>query len=369
MKKLLLALSLAAVTASAMAGNHVRIPLSGLTGALAAHPAVPGMSGGGPGPIEPKPEPEPARGRGVLTGIEFGDVSSGIQIFRSAVLSNNGEGPLQLSAIAVEGAGYTLVSNSCGAVLAAGGDCAINIKLLPSGMLAHPGTAVVIVDGKELRAELSAQSRQGDLSITPAYRAFGNVVVGESATSSAHTLINMGNIPVTELVLSAPAGYAITSSTCGSTIPVGARCTFAFRFTPTAVKGYDSNSVIMTASSGWHSISLTGAGIAPVQTAPVLKLERPALDFGYQVIGQRGIISQTLRNSGTAPAYISRSSSTATVFPFANTCGAVIQPGATCGLNVYFEPMYEGQYGGSATLEFSNHAPLRIDASGYGYVE
>jgi Abnormal spindle-like microcephaly-assoc'd, ASPM-SPD-2-Hydin len=277
-KKYILALLAASISASALAGNFVRMPSPIVIGVLSSHPAVAnlpqGGAGGGAGPVNPggpqegpgptKPDPV---GKGSLEGVDFGSVTAGTRLVRSAVLRNTGDGPLAGISTYVQGAGFSLAGTTCGSILAAGSACDIEVAVVAEGMSAHGGSVVVNTSVGELNAALSAQSLKGELSGSAASRAFGNVQVGQSATSAAITLTNSGNYAVTGVSFAPPAGYSVAASNCGSILGAGASCSFAVRFAPTAEQAYPGTLKITSNNGGAHDIVLTGAGLGSMLSA------------------------------------------------------------------------------------------------------
>jgi hypothetical protein len=128
MKKLFLALAVAAATTSALAANYIRLPAPALIGAAPSHPAVGGFGGATPEPEKPVVPPE-----GSIAGIAFGSLQAGSIADLDAVLRNTGEVPLGLNvepgASSISGdPAFSFVSTSCAATLAAADSCAIKVR-------------------------------------------------------------------------------------------------------------------------------------------------------------------------------------------------------------------------------------------------
>lgn len=97
-----------------------------------------------------------------LGDINFGGVMDGTRRVHGALLSNAGVGSVRLGTPRVSGQGFALAAGSnCGAVLAPGASCLLNVELAATGVTAHAGTLTVpTVEAGELQASLSAQSRK-----------------------------------------------------------------------------------------------------------------------------------------------------------------------------------------------------------------
>jgi hypothetical protein len=134
MKKLILALAVAAATTSSLAANHIRMPVPGLVGQLASHPAVAGFGAVSPVPEVPvEPEVPVVPPQGSLAGINFGSIVAGATVDLDAVLRNTGEVPLVLNSMpgtqSLSGsAAFSFVGTTCAASLAVAETCAIKVR-------------------------------------------------------------------------------------------------------------------------------------------------------------------------------------------------------------------------------------------------
>jgi hypothetical protein len=269
---------------------------------------------------------------GTLSAVDFGAVPAGQGATRDATVTNTGAGPLTLGTPTAAGAGFSIATGgSCGATLAKGESCTVKVQLQPAGTSAHAGTLTVPVqDAAALTAGLAGQSQQALLgAISPAARAFGNVVVGQSATSPAHTLTNTGNIAATGLTYTAPGGFGITQGGCGSTLAAGASCQFTLSFSPTQGQAYAGNATIGSANAGTQLVALTGTGAQSVAT-----LTSPAtlaLADWYQAGTITGAFSY--RNDGNAAMTLTSPTLASPLSIASNSCTGVA-PGSSCDITV-----------------------------------
>jgi len=96
--------------------------------------------------------------------------------------------------------------------------------------------------------------------------AFPDTAVGATSATVSHTLTNSGTATATNVVLTntAPATFAVSESTCGSTLAVDTNCTFKTAFTP-AVAGTYTGNVNVTADGGLLvALGMSGTGTAVV---------------------------------------------------------------------------------------------------------
>jgi Thrombospondin type 1 domain len=274
-------------------------------------------------------------GSGTIVGAAFGDVPAGTQAVRDVIVNNTGVGALNLAAPQVTGAGFSLAAGStCGAVLPAESSCVYKVALTAVAQQAHSGLLTVKPQQLDLlSAALSGQSRIATLAVTPVSRAFGNIQVGQSATSTAHTLTNSGNLAASNLVLQPPAGYQIATTSCTSSLAAKSSCTFTVQFAPTAAQSYNAPLSITSTTGGAHSIALTGTGAEQEATLTGLR-------FGDVAAGNSAVLSSTLSNPGVGPLTVgvpSSASVTGAGFAFAGTtCGSSLAAGSNCTITVRY---------------------------------
>src|SRR5580658_821509 len=203
---------------------------------------------------------------------------------QSFSLSNTGTAPLTSFGIGTTGTfGET---NNCGASLAAGASCTINVFFIAEGVGASTGT-VVIVDNNEnvpnssQTVNLSGTGVTGPMaSISPASLTFGSQLVGTDSASQAVTLSNAANAePLTIGEIAAHGAFTSTNH-CGGSVGGGTSCPINVPFTPTA-EGQFTGVLTVTDNDDGAVVSLTGSGrpagenatpfisdISPVSAAP-----------------------------------------------------------------------------------------------------
>jgi len=105
--------------------------------------------------------------------------------------------------------------------------------------------------------------------ISPASLSFGNQAINETSAVKTVTLTNAVTGPLTITHISASAPFAVSSTTCGSTLGAGKTCTASVTFTPTAlgaVKG--TLSFTDDAPNSPQTASLSGTGVEPATVTP-----------------------------------------------------------------------------------------------------
>ncbi len=112
---------------------------------------------------------------------------------------------------------------------------------------------------------------------------------------------------------------------------------------------------------------MSGTGTAA--GAPNLQASPPLAAFGNVTVGQlSGTTAITISNAGTAAASgMALVNSNATEFIVSgNTCGATLNAGASCALNVAYAPSAAGADSATLTVNFAGGGALSVSLSGTG---
>jgi mono/diheme cytochrome c family protein len=222
------------------------------------------------------------------SSVSYGNTALNSNTSRSVTLTNSGVQPLNVSGIALLGAGaarYTLNAGSaaaCGAVggtLAAGANCNINVKFTPvdgttsqatlriSHNVPNAGTTDIALSG----AGLAPVAALSSLSV-----AFGDVATGTSSTTRTVTLTNSGTtnlVPSSITLTGANAAEFSLSTTCnsGGTVAPGASCDVSAAFRPTATGARNASVTVASNAPGaaaTQTIALSGNGVTPAPAQP-----------------------------------------------------------------------------------------------------
>jgi hypothetical protein len=163
----------------------------------------------------------------------------------------------------------------------------------------------------------------------------------------------------------ANAGDFANTTTCGSSLAVGATCTITVTFTPTS-PGIRKASVVITDSAPGspHVINLTG-------NTSTVTLSTSSLTFGSQNVGTSSAPQQvTVTNSGTTALTFSDVSASGD-FSATNTCTkAPLQPATNCVIAVTFTPSAGiGSIGAITITDTGAGSPQVILATGTGVLQ
>jgi hypothetical protein len=179
------------------------------------------------------------------------------------------------------------------------------------------------------------------ITLSPTTLTFAPQVVnptGLASPAQTITVKNSGNKAGNVGSISVTAPYSQTNN-CPSSLAAGGSCTLEVTFTPNTV-----GSIHGALQVGSLSASLSGTGLAPVGFSPA------SLDFGTVAIPNTGAAQTvTLTNNQSISLAISSIAASGD-YSQANNCPASLAAGATCTLNVSFQPTLKGSITGAITV-------------------
>lgn len=201
---------------------------------------------------------------------------------------------------------FSLTANTCGASLAAGASCSVGVVFTPTANGSFAGALTLgsaNLNGATVQLS-GAGGAAGSVALTPGSLAFPITALGTTSAAQTMTVTNISLVPLTNLVLSVSGGFAIQSTTCSTTLAMGASCAVSIAFAPTAA-GVQSGSLTVASPALPASVQagLSGAGF----------------DFG---IGT-GSASQTVASGQTASFSITLTPLGGTAATFSYSCGAL----------------------------------------------
>lgn len=295
---------------------------------------------------------------------------------QALVLSNTGDAPLTINSIAFSGAQPSdfAQSNNCGASLAAGANCSIDVTFTPSASGARAASLTIDSNdpaNPQLVVAVSGSGIQPVAGISAASLAFGSQLVNTSSAVQTLTLSNTGTADLLNIAVSltgANAGDFSMSNACGATLAVAASCDISVTFKPLSSGAKVAS--ITIASSDLANPQLISA-LSGTGTQPIAGIAPAVVAFGNQLVGTTSASqSVTLSNSGTTDLQnISLALSGANAAEFGHgACPASLAPGASCTITLTFTPAVTGAR--SASLDVTSndafHSPLSVALSGTG---
>lgn len=259
------------------------------------------------------------------------------------------------------GGSYPGTNGNCGATLAPGQSCLIEINLDPVITGSYSSSIeIAFFDGladQTLVIPLTAVSRDpypASLSLSPsAPHDFGVIAIGGFAELEM-TLNNSGEQAAAAMVFSGLSSpYSIVNNTCGVLVAEASQCSFTIRFTPLAQSTFPQTlSVQYNDGSTPQAVnkSVTGEG----RVAGFLNVSQ-GLSFDYGVINDTFQSDRllTVQNTGGGNATGINFSGLAAPYSIAsNACPATLTPGQSCNLTVRFAPTATNLYTDTLDIGF-----------------
>ena len=218
------------------------------------------------------------------------------------------------------------------------------------------GVTNVLVSGTSgsLSTETGIQLTVGGApgaKLSPTTLTFGNEVLGSTSAAKTVTLSNAGTAALTINSISATGDFAVSSTTCGSTLAVGSSCKIGVTFTPTQLGSRSGSlSVSDNALGSPQTASLFGTGTAAATLTPA-SASFPKTKVGAQSAAKTFTLSnkQKVTLTGISP------STTGNFAITGSTCGSSLASKGKCTFSVVFQPTKTGVQTG--TLQVSDSAP------------
>ena len=277
--------------------------------------------------------------------------------------TNNGTATLALNNYAASGATTSFAeTTTCGASLAANASCTLSFTFTPIATGTVTETITVTDNATTPSTTLTLTGTGVAVTVPSAALApgiaFPTTAAGVTSSSQDVALTNSGNTALT--IASAviggtnPSDFAISVTSCGSTLAAGATCTYSITFTPALASTNYAATLTVTDNSGnvagsTQSVALTGSGSAPVSAAQAV-LNPTSLTFAPTNLNTAaGAQTITLSNPGTAaltgiaPSIAGGTTSSAFTIS-TTTCGATLAVNGTCTISVNFTPGAIGTY-------------------------
>lgn len=285
------------------------------------------------------------------TALSFADQLVGsASVAQTITLSNGGNAALNITSIAVTGAnpGDYVATNTCGASLAAGGNCQISVSFAPGTSGTKNANVTITDDAGVQTVTLTGKGCQPTATVTPSALNFADQLVGSSSAAQAITLTNTSvslSLSLSGISISgANSGDFAQTNTCGTSLAAGASCTISVTFTPTATGTRTANvTVADNTAGGSQTVPLSGSGTA----TPTATVSPSSLSYADQLVGSASqgqiiTITNTSTQASLAIGSISVNGANASDYTQSNNCGGAVAPGGSCAITVVFAPSSTG---------------------------
>jgi len=203
------------------------------------------------------------------------------------------------------------------------------------------------------------------LQASPSSVSFGNVTVGQTATSKV-SLYNPGSqsVSVAQISVTGQSFFLDGNVNLPVSIAPGTTYTFAIGFTPTTASAYSGQ--FMATDSSAQSVaqgSISGSGDSGSSSgSPQLSLSTASLVFNSVTDGSSSTLPVTLTSSGTAAVTISSATISGTGFSFSGaTFPLTLNPTQSVTLQVQFAPTDPG--GDTGTLVVNSNSATNPTAT------
>jgi Abnormal spindle-like microcephaly-assoc'd, ASPM-SPD-2-Hydin/PQQ enzyme repeat len=285
--------------------------------------------------------------------VSFGGTIIGQDLAGTITLGNAGDQPLQVTAVSLPGAPFTIdAPPAVGETIAPDDAHNYTVHYRPTAVGDFVDELTVTTTGGTKTVGLSGSAGIGPrLELSGGGWDFGDVPVGSSATRLL-TLTNTGDSPMTITRSKPPTGGPFTVLDAldeGTTIPVGESRSIRVKFTPTTSGPASASwSLNVGDGAGARSIPMTGVGRRPGH----LTVGAGGASVGDVVLGARGEATATLGNDGELPLTISGVDLPAAPFALvdAPVVGTVVAPGASLPVRVAFDAGAPGSASGSLVV-------------------
>jgi len=191
------------------------------------------------------------------------------------------------------------------------------------------------------------------VSLSSTSLSFGYLTVGATSAARPVSLKNASNaaLAIQGIVITgSDATDFAQSNDCGSSVAVGANCTFSVTMTPTAAGSrHASLTLVDSGPGGSQTVNLTGIGMAPT-----VNLSPPSISFGSRPTGTTSAV-QNITVSDVGPGILLITNlaiigADATDFAQTNNCGKWVRPRRRCTIGVTFTPIASGSRVAVVTL-------------------
>ncbi len=275
---------------------------------------------------------------------------------QTVTVSNTGGAPLANVGFQINGlsaSSFSYGSTTCGATLANGSSCTVQVIFTPTAGGGASASLVVSSSTSGVAAVSVSLSGTGQtpagLNVNPAQIAFPIVTPGQLSPTQTVTITNTGGSAASSLMLTATLPFSLVLDTCGTSLASGASCSTGVIFSPSLNGPYTGTLTIASPSlTATTVIPLSGTGGTPgsVQALPSL--------IAFPQTGV-GLLSSPVTVTLTNPDSVNSLGSfslgvTASFRLVSTTCTSTLAAGASCTALVEFAPSSPGAQSGSLTV-------------------
>jgi hypothetical protein len=169
------------------------------------------------------------------TSLFFGVQATGTtSAAQQVTVTNGGTGTLTISS--VQASVQFASTNTCGAPLAPGGSCAIQVTFTPTSSGIQTGTLTITDDAPGSPQSVPLTGNQPGapaVTLAPTSISFPSQAIGTTSAPQPVTITNSGNAPLVISSVQTTTEFASTN-TCNDAVAPGSTCTIQVTFSPVA---------------------------------------------------------------------------------------------------------------------------------------
>jgi YVTN family beta-propeller protein len=269
------------------------------------------------------------------TSLSFGNQATNeTSAAKTVTLTNTGTASVTISSITAS-ADFAVSSTTCGATLAAGAKCTVGVTFTPPALGAVTG-ALTFNDNAANNPQAVPLSGTGvtPATLTPTTATYASQAEGTTSAAKTFTLTNNQTVALTGIAISTTGDFAVSATTCTTSLAVKGKCTISVTFTPDATGTLTGQlSVSDSATNSPQTANLTGTGVVPATLTPT------SATYAAQKVGTTSAAKTfTLTNNQSVPLTGIAISTYAPYAVSATTCTTSLAAKAKCTISVTFTP-------------------------------
>ncbi len=255
-------------------------------------------------------------------------------------------------------------TNTCGSSVAAKATCRISVTFTPQATGVRPAT-LSVSDNANNSPQTVSLTGTGLIPATlaPASVAYGAQAVGTTSLAKTFTLTNNQSVSLTNIAISPSGDFAVSATTCTSSLAAKGKCTINVTFAPT-ITGVRTGTLTVSdsASNSPQTASLTGTGVVPATLTPA------SATYASQTVGTTSLAKTfTLTNNQNVSLTNIAISPSGDFAVSATTCTSSLAAKGKCTINVTFTPAATGMRTGMLTVSDSaSNSPQTSKLTGTG---
>ena len=282
---------------------------------------------------------------------------------KTVTLKNTGTGTLEISSITPSG-DFAISANTCGATLAGKKSCKVSITFTPMALGKLTGT-LTFTDYAANSPQTVPLSGTGvdPATLTPATATYAAQAEGTTSAAKVFTLTNNQNVALDNIVISTTGDFAVSATTCTTSLAAKGKCTISVTFMPAATGSLTGQlSVSDSASNSPQTSNLTGTGVVPATLTPA------SATYAAQKVGTTSAAKTfTLTNDQTVAMTGIAISTTGDFAISATTCTTSLAAKGKCTMSVTFTPTETGTRMGQLSVSDSaSNSPQTSALQGTG---